>query len=220
MPFFNVDRKLHNGISSPKEVRLHFLTVFDSVMAGQTHTVTEMLAEWSDSGDREALDKLMPIVYDELRRQAARYLQRERQSHTLQTTALVHEAYVRLIDQAGVRWQNRAHFFAIAAEMMRRILVDHARKRHAAKRGGDAVKVTLNEAPQSSGEKDLDLIAVDEALTKLAALDQQQARVVELRFFGGLNVKETAEVLGISDRTVKRDWSVAKAWIRRELRAS
>jgi len=177
-----------------------------------------MLAEWSDSGDRQALDQLIPVVYDELRRQASRYLQRERHGHTLQTTALVHEAYVRLIDQAGVRWQNRAHFFAIAAEMMRRILVDHARRRGAAKRGGDALKLTLNEDLNASGERDLDLISVDEALTKLAALDQQQARVVELRFFGGLNVEETAEVLGISARTVKRDWQVAKSWIRRELR--
>jgi RNA polymerase sigma factor (TIGR02999 family) len=179
-----------------------------------------MLAEWSNSGDRDALDKLMPIVYEELRRQAARYLRHERDGHTLQTTALVHEAYVRLIDQAGVRWQSRAHFFAIAAELMRRILVDHARKRNAAKRGGDAVRVTLDEAVRSSGPKDLDLVAVDEALTRLAALDQQQARIVELRFFGGLNVDETAEVLGISERTVKRDWIVAKAWIRRELRVS
>ncbi len=179
-----------------------------------------MLAEWSESGNREALDRLMPIVYDELRRQAARYLKHERQGHTLQTTALVHEAYVRLIDQAGVRWQNRAHFFGIAAEMMRRILVDHARRRRAAKRGGDSLKVTLDEAINASAEPNLDLIAVDGALTKLASLDQQQARVVELRFFGGLSVDETAEVLGISERTVKRDWSVAKAWIRRELRVS
>ncbi|HEY6045971.1 MAG TPA: sigma-70 family RNA polymerase sigma factor [Pyrinomonadaceae bacterium] len=189
-------------------------------MAHESHTVTEMLVEWSDSRDQESLNKIMPIVYDELRRQAARYLKHERQGHTLQTTALVHEAYVRLIDQAGVRWQNRAHFFAIAAEMMRRILVDYARKRHAAKRGGDAVRVTLNEALQASDQGDLDLITVDKALTKLATLDNQQARVVELRFFGGLNVEETAEVLGISERTVKRDWSVAKAWIRRELRVS
>ena len=179
-----------------------------------------MLQEWSNSGNREALDRLMPIVYDELRRQAGRYLKHERQGHTLQTTALVHEAYVRLIDQAGVQWQNRAHFYAIAAEMMRRILVDHARKRGAAKRGGDAVRVTLNEALNAPEKQDPDLIAVDEALTKLAAMDRQQARVVELRFFGGLNVEETAEVLGISERTVKRDWSVAKAWIRRELRVS
>ncbi len=191
-----------------------------STMAAQLETVTAMLAEWSESGNREALDRLMPIVYDELRRQAARYLKHERQGHTLQTTALVHEAYVRLIDQAGVRWQNRAHFFGIAAEMMRRILVDHARRRRAAKRGGDSLKVTLDEAINASAEPNLDLIAVDGALTKLASLDQQQARVVELRFFGGLSVDETAEVLGISERTVKRDWSVAKAWIRRELRVS
>jgi RNA polymerase sigma factor (TIGR02999 family) len=189
-------------------------------MATDGHTVTEMLVEWSDSGNREALDKLMPIVYDELHRQAARYLRHEREGHTLQTTALVHEAYVRLIGQAEVRWQNRAHFFGIAAEMMRRILVDHARKRHAAKRGGEAVRVTLNEALKASEEQSLDLVAVDEALTRLARIDPQQARVVELRFFGGLDVEETAEVLGISERTVKRDWSVAKAWIRRELRVS
>jgi RNA polymerase sigma-70 factor, ECF subfamily len=189
-------------------------------MANQSHTVTEMLAEWSESGDREALDQLMPIVYDELHRQAARYLRHERQDHTLQTTALVHEAYVRLIDQAEVRWQNRAHFYGIAAEMMRRILVDHARKRNAAKRGGDAVKVTLNDDVRAASEQNLDLIAVDEALTKLTEIDQQQARVVELRFFGGLNVEETAAVLRISERTVKRDWSVAKAWIRRELRVA
>ena len=189
-------------------------------MTTQSHTVTQMLRQWSDSGERETLDNLMPIIYDELRRQAARYLKHEREGHTLQTTALVHEAYVRLIDQNGVRWQNRAHFFAISAELMRRILVDHARKRNAAKRGGDAVRVTLDEVVQGAGQQNLDLIAVDEALTRLAALDAQQARVVELRFFGGLTVEETAEVLGVSERTVKRDWSVAKAWIRRELRVN
>jgi RNA polymerase sigma factor, TIGR02999 family len=189
-------------------------------MAAATHTVTEMLAEWSDSGNREALDKLMPVVYDELRRQASRYLRRERLGHTLQTTALVNEAYLRLIGQAEVRWQNRAHFFGIAAEIMRRILVDHARKRYAAKRGGEPLRVTLNEALNASDEPNVDLIAVDAALTRLAQLDQQQARVVELRFFGGLNVPETAQVLGISERTVKRDWNVAKAWIRRELRVT
>src|SRR5262245_12848866 len=138
-------------------------------MTAQPDNVTAMLAEWSDTKNRDALDKLMPIVYEELRRQAARYLQRERGDHTLQTTALVHEAYVRLIDQAGVRWQNRAHFFAIAAEMMRRILVDHARRRGAAKRGGNAVKITLNEALPSNAP-DTDLVAVDEALKKLAEL--------------------------------------------------
>src|SRR5262245_54917466 len=189
-------------------------------MAGPAHTVTEMLAAWSDSGNREALDNLMPIVYEELHRQAARYLRHERDGHTIQATALVHEAYVRLIGQAEVRWQNRAHFFGIAAEMMRRILVDYARRRGAEKRGGEAIRVTLNEDLNASTEKDLDLIAVDEVLNRLAAIDRQQSRIVELRFFGGLNVDETAEVLGISERTVKRDWSVAKAWIRRELRVS
>jgi RNA polymerase sigma factor (TIGR02999 family) len=189
-------------------------------VAAPTHTVTDILAEWSDSGSREALDKLMPIVYDELHRQAARYLKHEREGHTLQTTALVNEAYLRLIGQKQIRWQNRAHFFGIAAEMMRRILVDYARKRGTAKRGGETVKITLNEAVAPFSERDLDLVAVDEALTRLASLDQQQARVVELRFFGGLNVEETATVLGISDRTVKRDWSLAKAWIRRELRVN
>jgi RNA polymerase sigma factor (TIGR02999 family) len=188
-------------------------------MAQPTPSVTEMLQQWS-AGRRETLDKLMPIVYEELRRQASRYLRNERAGHTLQTTALVHEAYIRLIDQQSVQWQNRAHFLGIAAEMMRRILVDHARKHHAAKRGGDAVKLTLNEGLQVSGERDLDIMAVDEALTKLTALDQRQGRIVELRFFGGLNIEETAEVLGISARTVKRDWTVAKSWIRRELRAA
>jgi RNA polymerase sigma factor (TIGR02999 family) len=179
-----------------------------------------MLVAWSDSGDREALDNLVPLVYEELHRQAARYLRHERDGHTLQATALVNEVYVRLIGQANVRWQNRAHFFGIAAEMMRRILVDYARKRGAEKRGGDAVMVTLNDDLNASTERNVDLIAVDEALTRLATIDQQQSRIVELRFFGGLNVDETAEILGISERTVKRDWSVAKAWIRRELRVS
>ena len=181
--------------------------------------VTQLLVAWSD-GDQTARDELIPLVYEELHRLAHHYMNRERPGHTLQTSALVNEAFVKLVDQRDVHWQNRAHFFGIAAEMMRRILVDHARKRRATKRGGDALKLTLNEALNASGERNLDLIAVDEALTKLAALDQQQARVVELRFFGGLNVEETAEVLSISARTVKRDWSVAKAWIRRELRAA
>jgi RNA polymerase sigma factor (TIGR02999 family) len=179
-----------------------------------------MLQEWSSRGDREALDELIPIVYAELRRQAARQLRRERAGHTLQTTALVHEAYLRLVGQREMRWQNRAHFFAIAAELMRRILVDHARKMSAAKRGGSALKLELDEAfaaPDEQHEEQLDLVAIDAALVKLAALDPQQGRIVELRFFGGLNVEEAAEVLGISPRTVKRDWRVAKAWLRREI---
>lgn len=186
-------------------------------MAGfASQNVTELLREWS-GGDREALEKLIPIVYQELRLQAARYLRRENQGHTLQTTALVHEAYLRLIEQRDVRWQNRAHFFAIAARLMRRILVDHARRKHAAKRGGLNLKLSLDGAVSAADGDDVDLIAVDEALTKLSALDEQQGRVVELRFFSGLGVEETAEVLGVSPRTVKRDWSVAKAWLHREI---
>jgi len=178
--------------------------------------VTQLLHDWSD-GDREALDKLIPIVYEELRRQAARYLRRERPGHTLQTTALIHEAYIRLIDQKNVRWQNRAHFFAIAAQLMRRILVDHARGRQAAKRGGSDIKLPLEEGMIGSEGREVDLVALDEALERLASIDPQQSRVVELKFFSGLSVEETAEVLGVSQRTVKRDWNVAKAWLRREI---
>jgi RNA polymerase sigma factor (TIGR02999 family) len=169
--------------------------------------------------EKEALDKLMPAVYDELRRQAARYLRRERAGHTLQTTALIHEAYVRLVDQRNVQWQNRAHFFGIAAQMMRRILVDHARGKRRAKRGGSDVKISLADANIPVKEQDLDVVALDEALTRLAEIDEQQSRVVELRFFSGLTVEETAEVMHISPATVKRDWSMAKAWLHRELSA-
>ena len=185
-------------------------------MSPSSHIVTRLLQEWG-GGDRGALDRLIPFVYEELRRQAARHLRRERSGHTLQTTALVHEAYLRLVDQKGARWQNRAHFYAIAAQLMRRILVDHARKRRAAKRGGSDLRVTLNQASDPAGGPEVDVLAVDEALTRLAALDPQQSRVVELRFFSGLTVEETAEVLGISPRTVKRDWNVAKAWLHREI---
>jgi len=167
--------------------------------------------------DKESLDKLMPAVYDELRRQAARYLRREQPGHTLQTTALIHAAYVRLVDQRNVQWQNRAHFFGIAAQMMRRILVDHARTKKRAKRGGSDIRVSLDDATVAVGGQDLDVVAVDEALTRLAKIDEQQSRVVELRFFSGLTVEETAEVMGISPATVKRDWSMAKAWLHREL---
>ena len=167
--------------------------------------------------DKESLDKLMPVIYDELHRQAARYLRRERPGHTLQTTALIHEAYVRLVDQRNVQWQNRAHFFGIAAQMMRRILVDHARTKKRAKRGGSDIKVSLDDATVAMKGLDLDVVAVDEALTRLAKIDEQQSRVVEYRFFSGLTVEETAEVMGISPATVKRDWSMAKAWLHREL---
>jgi RNA polymerase sigma factor (TIGR02999 family) len=179
--------------------------------------VTQWLSAWRN-GNQEALAHLLPLVYDELRRLAQRYLQRERPDHTLQATALVHEAYLRLVDQRQAQWQNRAHFFGLAAQMMRRILVDHARRQHAAKRGGAEPKLSLDEAVWVSAAPAPDLTALDDALTRLAGLDPQHSRLVELRFFGGLTIEETAEVLGVSPATVKRDWSMAKAWLYRELR--
>lgn len=155
----------------------------------------------------------MPLVYDELRHLASRYLRHERSGHTLQTTALVHEAYIRLIDQRQVSWQNRAHFYGIAAQMMRRILVDHARGQQADKRGGGAQKLSLDEAIGLAQEREVDLIALDEALTTLATLDPQQSLIVEMRFFGGLSVEEVAEALSVSRSTIQRDWSMAKAWL-------
>lgn len=180
--------------------------------------ITEILQDWSD-GNREALDELMPVVYQELHRQAARYLRRERQDHTLQTTALINEAYLKLIDQKTVRWQNRAHFFAIAAQAMRRILVDHARSKNREKRGGEFERVDIEDATlvASAGGASIDLIALDAALTKLAKMDTQKARIVELRYFSGLSVKETAEVMSVSTDTVERHWTMAKAWLLREL---
>jgi len=178
--------------------------------------VTQLLIDWG-KGDKEALDKLVPLVYEELRRQAARYLRHERVGHTLQTTALIHEAYVRLVDQRNVHWQNRAHFFGIAAQMMRRILVDHARSKKRAKRGGSDIRISFTEASLKTPDRDLDIVALDEALERLAQIDEQQSRIVELRFFSGLTVEETAEVLSISTATVKRDWSMAKAWLHREI---
>jgi RNA polymerase sigma factor (TIGR02999 family) len=175
------------------------------------------LRQWS-GGDRAALDELLPLVYDELHHQATRYLRRERAGHTLQTTALIHEAYVRLIDQRDVQWQSRTHFFAIAAQMMRRVLVDYARAKHREKRGGDGVRLPLEAATLvASGERSVDLMALDEALTRLGSFDEQQARVVELRYFGGLSLEETADALHISRSTAARDWDVARAWLRREL---
>ena len=179
--------------------------------------VTAMLKLWSE-GDTQILDNLMPLVYEELRRQASRFLRKERAGHTLQTTALIHEAYLKLIDQKDVEWQSRAHFFAIASTAMRRILVDYARTRHREKRGGSAENLPLDEAYQvSSKEKSLDLVALDEALTRLAKIDPRQARIVELRYFSGLDNDETAEVLGVSNATVRRDWNFAKAWLRQEI---
>ncbi len=176
-----------------------------------------MLRRWS-GGNREALEELMPLVYDELHRQAARFLRRERSDHTLQTTALIHETYLKLIDQREVDWESRTHFFAIAATLMRRILVDYARRKHREKRGGETVKLPLEEAALVVGvEKSIDLMALDEALTKLEEIDEQQARIVELRYFSGLSLEETAEALKISRTTVATDWAMAKAWLRREL---
>ena len=178
--------------------------------------VTELLRRWN-SGDREAMDRLMPIVYDELRRLAAGYLKGERPGHTLQPTALVHEAYLRLVRQDRVEWQNRAHFFGIAASMMRRVLVDHARRRQAEKRDAGGFRLTLQLGAAFEAARDPELLELDQALGRLERLDADQARVVELRFFGGLTVEETAVVLGISTATVKREWRTAKAFLRREM---
>ena len=179
--------------------------------------VTRLLVEWQN-GNQDALDSLIPLVYRELRAIAGRYLSRESPSHTLQSTALVHEAYVRLIGQQRMRWQNRAQFFGIAAQMMRRILVDHARHQSRDKRGGPATKLSLDEAMATAEpQSDVDLLALDEALTSLALIDPRGARIIELRFFSGLTLEETAEVLSISAGTVKRDWSAARAWLYREM---
>jgi len=186
------------------------------VAASPRGGVTQLLQAWSE-GDRSALDRLTPIVYEELRRLARRYLRRERTGHSLQTTLLVNEAYVRLVDYKRMQWQNRAHFFAVSAQLMRRILVEHAR-RHNLKRGGGLQHVSLDEAGEVGGGRTTDLVALDDAMNALARLDPRKARVVEMRFFGGLSVEETAEVLKISTVTVMRDWSTARAWLFRELK--
>jgi len=185
-------------------------------MSQQGSDVTELLAEWSNAG-HEVEGRLFPLVYDELRKIARSHLRRERLDHTLQPTALVNEAYLRLIDQNRVEWKGRAHFFGIASHMMRRILVDHARKRHAGRRGGGAPKVTLDEGLAAGPTESVDVVALDEALSRLAEIDPEQSRLVELRFFGGLTIEETAAVLEISPATVKREWSAARAWLFREL---
>lgn len=178
--------------------------------------VTLLLQRLSD-GDQDALDQLIPLIYDELHRLAAFHLQRERVDHTLQTTALVHEAYLRLVDQKDVHWKNRGHFFAVAAQAMRRVLVDYARRHQAVKRGSSLRKISLDEAIAISNETANQLLVIDELLNRLTSVDPQESRVVELRFFGGLTVEETAEVMGISPATVKREWSVARAWLLREI---
>jgi RNA polymerase sigma factor (TIGR02999 family) len=178
--------------------------------------VTRLLQQWS-SGQEQALDRLLPQIHAELRKLAAGYLRKERPSHTLQPTALVNEAFIKLVDQRAVKWQNRAHFFGIAAQAMRRILVDHARAHGATKRGGGERQVALDDALAISGGVDIDVLALDEALTRLASIDPQQSRVVELRYFGGLTMEETAEVMQISPATVGREWRMAKAWLFAEL---
>ncbi|QQS49383.1 MAG: sigma-70 family RNA polymerase sigma factor [Acidobacteriota bacterium] len=179
--------------------------------------ITQLLLAWGE-GDERALGELMPLVYDELRKVAARHLRRLRPGQTMQTTALVNEAYLRLIDSSRVRWQNRAHFFAVSAQLMRRILVDFARQRQNLKRGGGAQQVSLDEAMVIAPERGADLIALDDALTRLAELNGRQAQVVELRYFGGLSEEESAEALKVSLRTVQRDWNLARLWLYRELR--
>jgi RNA polymerase sigma-70 factor (ECF subfamily) len=183
--------------------------------AADNAQVSRLLRAWGN-GDRAALDRLTPIVYKELRRLARRYMRGERPGHSLQTTALVNEAYIRLVDYSAMRWQDRAHFFAVSAQLMRRILVDHAR-RHNLKRGGGVQHVSLDEAAMVDGDPDADLVALDDAMNGLARIDARKVQVVEMRFFGGLSVEETAEVLKVSPVTVKRDWRAARAWLYREL---
>jgi RNA polymerase sigma factor (TIGR02999 family) len=207
-------RKIFLALSSAgRKIRFY---LGGSVTGVPPHDITELLLSWS-GGDRDAPAKLMPLVYDELRRLARDHLRRERPGHTLQPTALVNEVYLRLVDQRRVSWQTRAQFFGLAAQLMRHVLVDHARSRAAAKRGGPAHKLSLDEACMAPEEVAAELVALDEALVRLAAVDERKSRVVEMRFFGGLSVEETAEALGVSDKTVMRDWRIAKVWLHREL---
>jgi RNA polymerase sigma factor (TIGR02999 family) len=184
-----------------------------------SENLTQLLTDWSN-GDAQALEKLIPLVYRDLHRLAQRYLRSESPGHTLQSTALVHEAYLRLIDQRKTRWQNRAHFFGISAQLIRRILVDHARARKAGKRGGDAAKIQIDESVATPEQQNLDLVVLDDCLKALGEIDPQQARVVELRYFAGLTVEETAEVMHLSPTTVKREWRLARAWLYREIAKS
>jgi RNA polymerase sigma-70 factor, ECF subfamily len=187
-------------------------------MGADSQQVTLLLARLT-KGDEDAADRLIPIVYGELRRLARSYMARERTDHTLQATALVHEAYLKLVEQRSVNWQSRAHFFGIAAQIMRRILIDHARGHLREKRGGGQRAISMDDALAFAPEQSLELLRLDQSLERLAKLDPRQAKIVELRFFGGLTVEQTAKLLGISEKTVKRDWSVAKAWLHGELKA-
>jgi RNA polymerase sigma factor (TIGR02999 family) len=186
-------------------------------MTPPSHDVTQLLIAWSN-GDEEACANLLPLIYDEVRQLAARYIRREWPDHTLQATALVHEAYLRLVDQSRVQWQNRAHFFGIAAQVMRRVLVDYARRQHAAKRGGPGPILSLDELGDVAAARPADMLRLHDALTSLAQLDARQSHIVELRVFSGLTIEEVAEVLHLSPATVKREWSLAKAWLYRALR--
>ncbi|HEX8845825.1 MAG TPA: sigma-70 family RNA polymerase sigma factor [Pyrinomonadaceae bacterium] len=185
-------------------------------MTPASHEVTRLLKDWG-AGDNSAPDKLMPLVYDELRRLAHQYLRHERPGHTLQTSGLVNEAYLRLVDQSQIQWENRAHFFGIAARLMRQILVDFARRRNFAKRGGGAIRVSLNEATAVAQEQSASVVALDDALKSLEKIDPRKGRIVELRFFGGLSIEETAEALSVSPGTVMRDWTFARAWLQKEM---
>jgi len=211
----NVDRTAEEGyrilMSGPGGVSL--------MTEPSPQDVSQLLIEWSN-GDKSALDKLTPLIYDELRRLAHHYMSHERTGHTLQTTALVNEAYLRLVNRKDVRWQNRAHFFAISAKLMRSILVDHARSHAYAKRGGGAPKVALDEALIVSQERAGEVVALDDALQRLEQIDPQQSHIVELRFFAGLTIEETSAVLDLSPATIKREWNTAKAWLHRELSQS
>lgn len=186
-------------------------------MSTSSHDVTRLLKEWS-GGDQSALDQLMPLVHQELRRLAHQYMQREKPGNILQTTALVNEAYMKLVDQTQIDWQNRSHFFGIAARLMRRILVDQARNQHSLKRGGHDLQISLSEAESVLHEQAVNVIALDDALTTLAEINSRQSEIVELRFFGGLSIEETAKVLDVSPGTVMRDWTFARAWLLRELK--
>lgn len=188
----------------------------EPLIATAPHQVTRLLQEWSE-GDESALAKLMPLVHDELHRLAHQHMRRESAGHVLQTSALINEAYLRLVDQPQIRWQDRAHFFGIAARIMRRILVDEARRRNAAKRGGSLIQVSLDEAGTVVQDQAANVAALDDALQRLEAIDERQGKIVELRFFGGLSIEETAEVLKVSPGTVMRDWTFARAWLRNEM---
>jgi RNA polymerase sigma-70 factor, ECF subfamily len=207
-------RLLNNATNAAKNSQRLQKNLMDTPTPNE---ITTQLLAWN-RGDAAALERLIPAVYQELRHMAERYLRQENSGHTLQPTALVHEAYLRLIDQTQVEWHNRAHFFGVAAQMMRRILVDHAKTKHRAKRGGDATKLSLDEALNYGQERAPELLALDDALQGLAAFDERKSRVVELRYFGGLSVEETAQVLDISAQTVMRDWNMAKAWLYQQLK--